>query len=183
MKYINYIRKASKKVFCKNSYAFLAIAVFTFFLVGTIFLSNHQFIGYVITSDAHAFSEKLRILWLSLGFFDSNFTKTSQIFVVIISALAGWNVSLAVYYMKGAISVRREAGVSLLGLVSGILGVGCSACGSVLFTSVFGLSASAGIIGFLPLHGAEFSLLGIILLFVSIAIVSERIVKPPTCKI
>jgi len=59
--------------------------------------------------------------------------------------------------------------------MSGILGVGCGACGSVILSSIIGLSASWTLIGVLPLHGAEFSMLAVVMLAYSILSLSRKL--------
>lgn len=59
----------------------------------------------------------------------------------------------------------------------GLLGIGCDACGLVILSSIFGLSATAGFIGILSLAGLEFGLLGIIILTISIYLVAKKSVS------
>lgn len=85
------------------------------------------------------------------------------------------------YYFKFRYRLEKEAGMSAIGIFSGILGVGCASCGSVIITSLFGIGMTASVIGVLPLRGQEFGLLGIVFLTVSIVILSQKIQQPLVC--
>jgi len=65
--------------------------------------------------------------------------------------------------------------------VSGIFGVGCAACGSVIVSSLLLLVGAGGVLTILPFHGAEFGVLGIIFLWFSIYQLSKRIDDPLVC--
>ena len=73
--------------------------------------------------------------------------------------------------------------MGLGGIIAGFIGVGCAACGSVILSSIFGIGATAGFIGFLPLKGQEFSLLAVGILGFSNFMISKKILDPAICKI
>ena len=172
-----------KTVFAKKGYVALAVVIALVFFLATVFISNYSFLGYVLSSPKHSVLEKAMLFWTSIGYFETGFTRSSQIITILISLLAGLNVAMSVYYVRRKLSFDRSSGVGVLGLVSGVFGIGCSACGSVLFTSVFGLSATTALTTKLPLHGTEFGILGVLLLLASIWIVCEQIVNPKACAI
>ncbi|MEK7094025.1 MAG: hypothetical protein AAB903_01645, partial [Patescibacteria group bacterium] len=77
----------------------------------------------------------------------------------------------------------RQSGIAtgFLGIASGALGMGCAACGSFLLTSGLSLVGASGILVFLPLAGAEFGILGVILISISIYLTAEQIQNPAIC--
>jgi hypothetical protein len=70
-----------------------------------------------------------------------------------------------------------------LGLMSGVIGMGCAACGSLLLTSFLSLAGASAVLTFLPFRGGEFGIVGVILLGFSIFTVSKQIQNPGVCKI
>ena len=68
-------------------------------------------------------------------------------------------------------------------IVSGVLGMGCAACGSFLLTSIFSLFGASWLLSYLPLDGGEFGILGVILLAVSLYLTAKKIQNPAVCKI
>ena len=89
------------------------------------------------------------------------------------------------YFIKNRVRDISQSGVTtgVLGIISGILGVGCAACGAFLLTSVLSTFGVAEIISYLPLGGGEFGIIGIILLIVSIHLTAKKIVSPQVCSI
>jgi len=79
--------------------------------------------------------------------------------------------------------MERSAGTSLVGMITGLLGVGCASCGSVILSSVFGVGATAGFIGVLPLRGSEFGLLGVALLLWANYSIALKVQQPLICSV
>ena len=170
-----------REVFKRVRYWVIAILVSASLFTLMIWLPNHALIGYILKTTGFEFGQKLKILFYSFGSFQTNFTLGNQISIVVVSFLAGVNIALLVFYMKKRAALQRSAGVSVLGMFVGLFGIGCSACGSVLITTLFGLGAVGGIIGFLPLHGLEFGLSSILIMFASIVYVAHRLQTGTVC--
>jgi len=96
-------------------------------------------------------------------------------FILGISFLTGVNIALVVYYFRQRAQFFRGSPFGFLGGASVINGIGCSSCGSVILSSFIGLSASWTLIGALPLRGAEFSILAVVLLLYSIFSLSKKL--------
>lgn len=177
------IFKSINEVF-KGPYYWL-IALFSAMLTGAgmIWISNYSVIKLALFSDAFEGFEGIKLIFLSLGSFVTNFTLVSQIMIILVSLLVGINVALLTFYFKKRRALQRSAGTSALGVFIGIFGVGCSACGSVLLSSIFGISTSFAIISFLPLGGLEFGLIGILLISFSIYNIAKKIQSPAICKV
>jgi hypothetical protein len=113
------------------------------------------------------FGAKLSFWGSMYGALFTNFTLFSALSTLAIAYLFGVNSALLAYYIR-----RRQTEVSntsghsagVLGMVSGIFGIGCAACGSVIIPSFLILVGAGGLLALLPFHGAEFGLLGVILL-------------------
>lgn len=175
--------QAFQKVFSSWQYVFLSMMVAILILFFAVWIPNFSFLGYVLTSGTYDIVSVFSILFSSFKNLGSNFTTLSEVSTVLVAVLSGINVSMVVYYFKQRVSFQREAGVGILGIVTGFFGVGCAACGSVVISAVFGVTGSAAVIKVLPFHGAEFSLLSVFLLFLATYLVAKKISQPQVCAI
>ena len=175
------ILQSFKRVFKKPGYVILSVLVSGLILLISIWLSNSALLSYIFSSELFSWGAKLKILWTSLGTLNTNFNTANRILIIGLALLGGINVALLVFYIKNRAKVLKTAGMSGLGLGVGLLGIGCGACGSVILSSIFGLTIAVGFIGGLPLKGLEFGLVGIILILISIYVVAKRISQPEVC--
>jgi len=172
------------RVFSQVRYIQIAILVAGLALSVAILLPNTAVILQVLQSQSIGIGAKLSFLGSMYGAFFTNFTLFSAFYTLTIASLFGMNSALLVYYVR-----RRQAVVSntgghtagVLGVVSGIFGVGCAACGSVIISSVLVLVGAGGLLTVLPFHGAEFGVLGVIFLSLSVYQLSKRIADPMVC--
>ena len=162
---------------------FIAWVVFTF----AVLLPNIPLIGVVLFADTASAIEKVHFLFSLYGSIGTNFTLVSAASTFIIAVLFGINVTLLLYYIqvvRGATSNVRSTGVAgISGLVSGVLGIGCAACGTFVLTSVLTLFGASGIIAYLPFGGVEFGFIGIGLLLYSTYSLIRKINSPLVCRI
>ena len=162
----------------------VSVLVFTF----AIWLPNFSLLSQVLHPDsAGSVTEKANFVWSLYGSIGTNFTLVSASYTVVIAVLFGVNISLLAYYitrMRGgvrAVSSTSAAGIG--GLVSGIFGIGCAACGTFILTSVLAVFGATGFLAWLPFGGEEFGFLGVLLLIYSIYILAKKINDPLVCEI
>lgn len=148
-----------------------------------IYLSTYQFLIFVVTTNIFNIWQKISIFYSSLGVFTINFTATSRIMALLVSVFTAINISMLVFYLRRRIKRQRDWGVGFVGIIFGIVGVGCISCGSVLLSTFIGFSSSIILLKFLPLKGVEFSLIGIFLILLSIYLLSKKIINPEVCRI
>ncbi len=176
--------QALQKVFRKPKYILLAFITSVVIFVFATWLPNIRLIATIIGSSDASFSQKLGIPISLLGSITTNFTVLSASYTVAIAILFGINIAMLVYFMKRKISEVKQSGTvtGFAGIASGILGIGCAACGSFLLTSGLTFVGVSGILVFLPLAGSEFGILGVILLLISIYLTAKQIENPAVCK-
>lgn len=176
---------ALQKVFRIPAYGVLALTVGLVVYALVVWLPNRSLIAIVLSSSDISVSQKLGIPLSLLGSITTNFTTLSAFSTIGIATLFGINVAMVVYILRQKISEVKATGIStgLLGMVSGVVGIGCAACGSLLLTSALALFGASSILAFLPLAGGEFGILGVILLAISIHSIARRIQYPAVCKI
>ncbi len=168
-------------VLSKPNYLILAVFLSLAVLSIAIWLPNLHLISNTLSSPQLTIGQKTNILTSFLGGLKTNFSTLSRTLTITTSILFGINMSLLVYYFKFRYQLEKEAGMSVVGILSGMLGVGCASCGSVILTSLFGFGTTVSVIGVLPLRGQEFALLGVGFLLVSIVILSQKIQDPLVC--
>ena len=174
------IRKAFQKVFSSLAYVTLATAIAISVFSFAIWLPNWRLIFTVIASPSVNFTEAVAVifgLFLSIG---TNFTVVSASYTIAIAILFGINVALLSYYIsikKG--SLKGKGGIyGIGGFVSGVLGIGCAACGTFILTSILALVGAGGIITLLPLGGGEFGILGVVLIGYATYWTAKKIEEP-----
>jgi len=176
------ILKAFKDVFSHPSYIILAaLGAFVIFAVAN-FMPNFGFLGAIVTGDL-SIGYKLAIIWSMLDYVRTNSTLAPFVMIILVSILAGIDIALAIFYTRRKIVTDRAAGFGMLGIVGGFFGIGCSACGSVVLSSLIGVGASGQLVGILPLHGLEFSIASLIILIASIVYLAKHIENPKSCRI
>lgn len=178
------ILDALQKVFRKPAYVVLALLVSASVFVFAVWLPNIRLVAGIVISPDVPFWSKLELPLSLLGSIGTNFTLLSASYTIVIAILFGMYVSMATYFLKLRIKEVGKGGVAtgFLGITSGVLGVGCAACGSFLLTSL-SLVGAGGVLAFLPLGGSEFGIIGAILLTLAVYMTAKKIVDPQVCKI
>jgi len=177
--------QALQKVFRKPIYVLLTLitsaAVFAF----AVWLPNIPLIVKVMGHPGISLTQKLDLPISLLGSIVTNFTLLSASYTIAIAILFGINVAMFVYFLRRRVDEVKQAGVAtgLFGITSGVIGMGCAACGSFLLTSLLSFVGASGILAFLPLNGGEFGILGVALLGTSLYMTAKKIQNPAVCKI
>ena len=156
-------------------------AVFAF----AVWLPNIPLIVKVMGHSGISLTQKFDLPISLLGSIVTNFTLLSASYTIAIAILFGMNVSMIVYFLRRRVDEVRQTGMAtgLFGITSGVIGMGCAACGSFLLTSILSLIGASGILAFLPLNGGEFGILGVVLLGASLYMTAKKIQNPAVCKI
>jgi len=127
--------------------------------------------------------EKILFLWNSLGALGTNFSVLSATLTVVIAILMGLNIALVVLYFKKRSVFQNASGVGIFGMLTGFIGVGCASCGSVILSLLIGVGGVATLSAYLPLGGAEFSIISIIMLSITFYVISKKVSRPAVCEI
>lgn len=175
---------ALTKIFQRPAYVLLVLLVGGGTFAFATWLPNLSLIVEIMGHPDATLAQKIELPLSLLGSITTNFSTLSATYTILISILFGVYITLLVYFLRNRITLVRESGVATgtLGIVSGLLGVGCAACGSLILTSVLSLVGASGVLAFLPLRGAEFGILGVLLLSWSTYVIAKHIVDPLVCK-
>lgn len=177
--------QALQNVFRKPQYAFLAFVASAIIFVFAVWFPNLPLIVKVMGHPGISFSQKFDLPISLLGSITTNFSVLSASYTIAISVLFGMNMAMITYFLRRRIIEVKRSGVSMgfFGIASGVVGMGCAACGSFLLTSILALIGASGILVFLPLAGGEFGILGVFLLTFSIYLTAKQIQNPAVCRI
>lgn len=176
--------EAIRIVFSKPSYSllFLFISAALFFIA--VLTPNFSLISRVWQSENVNFETKAKLVFQLLGGIRTNFHFFSAVSTSLSALLFGVNVAMTVFYLKRKRSIKKSfLGTISGGFAAGLMGVGCAICGSLFLSAFLPVLGLGGILSFLPLGGGEFGILGVILLFVSLVIISKQIADENICKI
>jgi hypothetical protein len=171
-----------KKLFSiyKKPYAvLLTFAVALLVFTAAVWLPNIVIIMTVWSSASVTVGEKIAFmgnLYQSIG---TNFTFISATYTIVIALLFGIQVTLLQHYIKtvktSRSSLRRVNGTGIGGVVAGIFGIGCAACGTFVLSSFLSLIGAGGLVALLPFGGEEFGFLGVALLGYSIWLLLKKL--------
>ncbi len=177
------ILEALQKVFRNSRLTLLAIAVAVVVFLFAVWLPNLGLIKSVVFDSSVPIESKANLPIQLIGSIGTNFTTLSATYTIAIAVLFGIYVAMLAYFLKRRIKEVGQGGVTtgFLGIMSGVLGVGCAACGSFLLTSL-SLVGASGVLAFLPLGGSEFGVIGVILLALAIYMTAKKIQDPLVCK-
>lgn len=177
--------QALQKVFVKPLYVILALVTSMVVFVFVVWLPNVPLIIRVMRHSGASLTQKLSLPISLLGSITTNFTLVSASYTIAIAVLLGVNLAMFVYFLRRKINDVKQNGIAtgFFGIASGVIGVGCAACGSFLLASILSLLGASGVLAFLPLAGGEFGVLGVVLLGVSLSVTAKQIQNPAVCKI
>lgn len=183
------IASALAQVFSRGWYVLLAaiIALATFVLI--TWLGNLGLVWQIATSQWLPIFDKVKILLALIGSIGTNFTVFSAACAVAIVVLFGMNASVLTYsYRERRWLLVEQSGqtftvASLGGLASGLFGIGCAACGTLLLSPVLTFLGIGTLVTLLPFGGEEFGALGVGLLSLSLIISARRIGQPMLCQV
>ena len=178
------IKNAFTEVFKNKSYLLLSGVVALLTFAFAVWLPNIRLLFSLVTDPTVPVSVKISFPIRLFESIATNFTTLSASYTIAIALLAGINVALFVYYVKRQRQLAQGSlAVGSVGIVSGILGMGCAACGSLILTSLLGTAGGIGVIAFLPLRGSEFGILGVVLLGIATYLLAKQINKPMVCEV
>lgn len=179
------IMGAFRTVFREGKYLSLAgivgLATFAF----AIWFPNLRLLGSVWFDHSIALGDKVILPIRLLESISTNFTVLSASYTIATALLTGINIALIAYILKRQKMRLSSAGVTVgvFGALSGGLGVGCAACGSLVLSSLLATAGGASVLTLLPLKGGEFGIFGVMLLGASAYFLARHITKPPVCDV
>jgi len=141
-----------------------AVAALTLFVASL----NVPLVSSVVVGGSLPLANRLRVLLELYPFVGTSFGTAQGVLLLVVAALSGVDVSMAVYHLREHGLSLQTGGTSVAGVVLGTLGAGCAACGSAVLLGVASLLGVGSSLLFLPLDGLEFALGALVVLLLSI---------------
>ena len=174
---------AFRAVFRNWTLAAVAITVSTIVFAVATWLPNAHLLWSIWSDSSLLIADKLTFPLRLLESITTNFTTLSALYTVAIALLAGTNIAFVAYLIRRQRELSQSgAAAGIFGILSGTVGMGCAACGSLILTSLLGTVGGAGFVAALPLRGGEFGIIGVVLLGVSTYFLARQITKPLVCE-
>lgn len=172
------------RVFRRPRYVMIAFFMTWLVFSFIMWLPNRALI---VNAFATSLPSGFSIMWLLYGGIVTNFMGLSGLTVVLFSLLAGVQASLLTFYIQThqvkATFHRRIQVLGVGGIVASMFGIGCAACGSLIAAVLVSSLGAGALLLWLPLHGAEFGLLGVVLLLVACYYLLRAISHPAVCPV
>lgn len=175
----------SLKIFKNWQYTLIATVISVVIFVLTTWLPNIRLLFSVWTNSSISFRDKFTLPLRLTESITTNFTRLSASYTVVIAVLVGINVAFIVYLIRKRKGLVAKGGLTAgaFGMITGVLGVGCAACGSLILSGIVGTAAGASILALLPLRGGEFGIIGVVFLGVTTYLLAKQINKPLLCDV
>jgi hypothetical protein len=176
---------ALKRVFADVRYLILAGVVGFAVFVFSTWLPNLGLVVKVVGSPSASFADKMVFLASLLESIQTNFTLFSASYTIAVAVLFGVNAAMVAYYFSQQKQFVKQSGLvtSFGGLISGVFGIGCAACGTLVLGPLLSFIGAGGLALLLPFGGQEFGIAGMGLLGFSVFMTSKKIQDPAVCKI
>lgn len=182
-RHLDNLQVAFRQVFACSSYIALAsvLALAAFLLA--VWFPNLGLLAEVFGRPDAPLAAKLNVALSLLGGIGTNFSLLSAGYTVAISILFGINAAMIVYLLrqKREAAAGKNIAIGSGGVASGVLGIGCAACGSLISGAALSVLGTAGALAVLPLNGGEFGIFSVALLVVSLSLISRTIAEPIGC--
>ena len=112
--------------------------------------------------------------WLAVGLIVANSLLLSSVTSMLVFLLRNRQIRAI---------TRDSFAATGSGLLSAFFGIGCIACGPLLLGGLFAAIGASGFLLALPLHGAEFGVIAIILLLYAVYSLAKVITAPSVCDV
>lgn len=183
-RHLRNLRVALGQVFAERWYIALASTLALLVFLLAVWFPNLGLLVQVFSDSNAPFAATLDIALNLLGGIATNFSLLAAGYTIAIAILFGITSAMIIYLVK----LRRmaAAGQSIAigsgAVVSGVVGIGCAACGSLILGVILPSMGAAGALAALPWNGEEFGILSVALLFVSLLLISRSIAESASCQ-
>ena len=183
VRHLSNLRVAFGQVFAHPSYIGLAVVLAIVVFLLAVWFPNFRLIGEVFLDPNTPLAAALGIALSLLGGISTNFSLLSAGYTIAIAVHFGLVIAMVAYLaqQRRIAAARRSIAIGSGAMASGVLGIGCAACGSLILGVLLPSLGAAGALAALPLQGEEFGILSVALLFVSLLLVSKNIAESTAC--
>ena len=165
--------RTARLVLSVPTYALLAVVAAVGALTLFVTSLNVTLVWDLVIGGSLSPTDRLVVLLELYPFVGTSFGPVQGALLLVVSALAGVDVAMAVYHFRHHGVDLRQGGASSAGVLLGTLGAGCAACGSAVLAGLLSLFGASAALLWLPLEGLEFALLALLALTLSIYWLAE----------
>lgn len=165
--------RTARLVLSVPTYAFVAVVSGTVALTAFVMTQNATLVSDTVIGGSLPVANRLTILSEIYPFVGGFYDTPSSVAMVGLAVLSGINIALVTYHFREHDLSASGSGGSAFGVVLGVLGAGCAACGSAVLFGVLSVFGAGGLVLALPFEGLEISLLAVVVLFLSTYWLSE----------
>jgi hypothetical protein len=110
-------------------------------------------------------------------------TSVILLFAIFMSAnsILLWQFVYQQRHLPKRSKTKRMSALNLSGVVAAAVGIGCASCGTAILFSVLSIFGAGGLLLWLPLHGEEVGLIGVLILIWSTWYLLGRMATPTVC--
>jgi hypothetical protein len=149
------------------TYAVVGVVAAWLALTGFALSQNLTLTSDLIVGGSLPLVDRLTLVVEQYPFIGTTYGVVDGIALLVVVTLVGGNLALVAYHVREHDLSAAGSGGSAVGVLLGILGAGCAACGSAILLGVLSLFGASGLVLLLPLGGLELSLLAVVALLVS----------------
>lgn len=184
-RHLNNLRIAFGQVFASASYIGLAAVLAILAFLAAVWFPNLGVIGQVFSGSTASLGAKFDFALSLLGGIVTNFSPLAAGYTIAISVLFGLTTAMIIYLLRQRriAAAGQNIAIGSGAVASGVLGIGCAACGSLIMGAILPSLGAAGALAALPLQGEEFGILSVALLLVSLLLISKNIAEPIACQL
>ncbi len=154
------------------AYAVVSVVAAVIALSAFVFAQNIPLVSFALTGSL-PLDARVTILLERFPFIGTDFGTTTGILLLVVAGLTGVDIAMVTYHVREHGLGVEQSGGSAVGVVLGVLGAGCAACGSAILVGVLSLVGATGLLTVLPLEGQEFLLLAPVVLVLSLYWLAE----------
>lgn len=177
------LRVAFGRVFARPSYIALAGALATATFLVAVWLPNFGLIAQVFSGADAPLAAAFGIALSLLGGIGTNFSLLAAGYTIAIAVLFGLTSAMIAWLVKQrrTAAAGKSIAIGSGAVASGVVGIGCAACGSLILGVILPSLGITGALAALPLNGEEFGILSVAMLFASLLLISKAIAESFAC--
>ncbi len=161
--------RAIGRVLLMPGYTLVAVLTIWLSLGLLVWISNLSLLWSIIAHSSLSFTDKINFFLDGYKSLFSNFEPMAGTTILIFAILFGINIGLLAFVVKASVkSAASDGSRGVIGILAGIVGAGCAACGTSFLAPVISGVGATATIGLTTFLGYAANLLGIGLLLFSI---------------
>lgn len=181
--HLNNLHVAFGQVFSSVSSIAVAAALAVLAFLLAVWLPNLGLMAQVFSGSKSPVAATLALALSLLGGIGTNFSLLAAGYTISIAVLFGLVIAMICHQVMRRRSAASGHGIAIGsgGALSGALGIGCAACGSLVAGVIAPALGATGGLAALPLQGEEFGVASVALLLISLLLISKSIAESSAC--